>query len=250
MSKESQEHHFARWLLEHGFREGRAGDTFIYTPTTHDGMEVVVYVKHGSFKESGARIWITRGGSSWPTRTEFSLPAAKEAVEAAVVEVDQLYDYGFSGFGAARQRSSTAIPRVRFAHWIESEEAGIVGNVLASGDEAADREAEQWVRDELRAGNQAAWAFACVTAKLDIRSEDPDRYDYELEGRAGLGACSYRSERELWADLLEPMKAEAVGDLVEQLRKLSSGPRDEYGVPMKDRALMQVVLDELLETYS
>jgi hypothetical protein len=65
------------------------------------------------------------------------------------------------------------------------EDAPIEGNVLASGDDAADRRAERSVRRQLEAGNQWAWCVARVAGQWKgLRASDY------------LGGCSYKGEKD------------------------------------------------------
>lgn len=59
----------------------------------------------------------------------------------------------------------------------------IKGNVMASGDDTVDAEAEQWVESQLADGNDWAWCIVTVTATY--RS---------FEGDDALAGCSYESE--------------------------------------------------------
>jgi len=96
---------------------------------------------------------------------------------------------------------------VTFTFELEPDETPFEGNVLASGDDEADREQEAWTRDELDRGNVAAWCVAIV------------RVTWKEYGACDvLGGCSYRSERELWADLAGTMKSEALDRLNETVR--------------------------------
>jgi hypothetical protein len=100
--------------------------------------------------------------------------------------------------------------RVTYTLRIEPEYIPLEGNVLASGNDAEDKAAENDVRTQLRAGNE--WAWCCVT----VEAHYPD---FPFVGRDTLGACSYASE----ADFTQPggyfddMKAEALRDLTAQV---------------------------------
>ncbi len=138
-------------------------------------------------------------------------------------------------------------PEVEFKHWIEPEDIRLEGNVQVSGNDEDDRAQEQWVLDQLEAGNDAAWCQAMVTAKVVINDE-------EFEGRDSLGACSWPSERELWKDQLAEMKANALDDLFDRIRASAAhaargGHQAEpMGLRSKeDNQLLLVVLDQLLE---
>jgi len=65
----------------------------------------------------------------------------------------------------------------------EPEEMDYVGNCMASGDQTIDRQAEQWIRDQLEAGNE--WAWCCVTVTVSWEG---------FEASDHLGGCSYQSE--------------------------------------------------------
>jgi hypothetical protein len=104
----------------------------------------------------------------------------------------------------------------------------IEGNVLASGDDEQDREAEQWVKDQLASGNDLSWCSVTVIARPksfrgkrvqlgENCSIDPP----DVQGWDHLGACSYETQKDLEADLLPDMKERALDCLntvVEWLR--------------------------------
>tara|TARA_R100001530_G_scaffold134994_3_gene111117 strand:- start:556 stop:939 length:384 start_codon:yes stop_codon:yes gene_type:complete len=85
--------------------------------------------------------------------------------------------------------------RIEVAHrdgiWLTVEElpddSPIEGNAMASGDDAVDRRAEQYVRDSLAAGNQWAWCTVRIAA---------EHIDSGVVGESFLGACSYDSEED------------------------------------------------------
>lgn len=89
------------------------------------------------------------------------------------------------------------------------EDLQIEGNAMASGDAEADKEVEDWIKSELRRGNEWAWCTVKVTARWE-----------EYEGTDYLGACSYRSEQEFKKDgYYEDMKDRALEDLNEKVSK-------------------------------
>jgi len=65
----------------------------------------------------------------------------------------------------------------------------IKGNAMASGDGALDREQEDWIRRQLRAGNRWARCCAKVTATFELGG-------VTFSGVAYLGCCSYLSEED------------------------------------------------------
>lgn len=67
----------------------------------------------------------------------------------------------------------------------EEEFVQIRGNAMASGDDAVDREAEQWVIDQLESGNPWAWCCAHVVVTW-----------HGFKGEDFLGCCSYKSEED------------------------------------------------------
>jgi hypothetical protein len=80
------------------------------------------------------------------------------------------------------------------------------GNCSAVDDEE-DAKQEAWVRDQLDRGNQAAWCYVSVSAKLE-----------GFEGRAGVGGCSYESEDAIHAQLVPELQPAALDDLRETMR--------------------------------
>ena len=84
------------------------------------------------------------------------------------------------------------------------EETAVKGNAMASGDDAVDRRAEQWIYRQLAKGNAWAWCTVKVTASQG-----------ESEGVDYLGCCSYTGLKQFlqpdgyWDD----MKSEAFARL-------------------------------------
>lgn len=102
---------------------------------------------------------------------------------------------------------------VHFHLEIFSEESPIKGNVMSSGDEEADRKAEEWVRNQLKLGEYHAWCSVTVSA-----------FWRNMEGKASIGCCSYETYEELYQDLFEKdsecLKKNAYEELLELLRAL------------------------------
>lgn len=98
---------------------------------------------------------------------------------------------------------------VTFTLEIEPEEIPFEGNAIASGDDSVDEETNQWIRDQLNAGNDWAWCCVKVTA--------------EWNGYTGvdyLGGCSYRSEKDFMSDgYYADMKSEALDRLYEEIQR-------------------------------
>ena len=88
------------------------------------------------------------------------------------------------------------------------------GNVMASGDDKVDAEAETEVAAQLAAGN--LWAWCHVVVRAEVTAAGGSRF----VGFDSLGACSYKSE----SDFREPggyfddMKRAALDDLKTKLR--------------------------------
>lgn len=86
----------------------------------------------------------------------------------------------------------------------EEEDLQIKGNALASGDDAEDRRQEEWIRAQLRSGNEWAWCVAIVTVEFAGVIE-----------RDTLGACSYESEADFKA--LGGYYEDMIGEATERL---------------------------------
>lgn len=89
------------------------------------------------------------------------------------------------------------------------EDIEVRGNAMASGDDEADKEAEDAIIADLEAGNEWAWCCAKVTAEWN-----------GFEGEDYLGGCSYRDEADFKAEggYYEDMKERALDDLYAQVR--------------------------------
>ena len=93
------------------------------------------------------------------------------------------------------------------------EETSVKGNALASGDDAQDKEAEDWILAELDRGNEWAWCTVKVTATLGA-----------FRGVDYLGCCSYHSEADFCqpGQYFEDMKGEALDDLKRNIAAVES----------------------------
>lgn len=98
---------------------------------------------------------------------------------------------------------------------VEEEICSVRGNVLASGNDADDKEAEDEILARLEYGDLWAWCRVIITARIEGLEE--------LEGIDTLGCCSYVDER----DFLDPvggyysdMKSAAIEDLKQQLKNV------------------------------
>jgi hypothetical protein len=92
---------------------------------------------------------------------------------------------------------------VEFELRCEPEDIPFVGNCSAIDDET-DRQAEEWILEQLESGNQWAWCCVVVTARWE-----------GFEGRASLGGCSYRSEKDFRCPggYFDDLRVEALDDL-------------------------------------
>lgn len=97
--------------------------------------------------------------------------------------------------------------KIEYGLMCMESEIPIHGNVMASGDDAADRKAEGRVRSAVARGNQWAWGDVRVSAELT--GVNDIGYDY-------LGCCSYKSAADFIENsgYYEDMKNAALDELV------------------------------------
>ncbi len=88
------------------------------------------------------------------------------------------------------------------------EDMGIRGNVLACGDDAEDRRAEDAVIESLNNGNE--WAWCCIQVTLKFK---------DWSGTDFLGGCSYKSKRDFQEEggYFPDMVSRAFDELVENI---------------------------------
>lgn len=117
--------------------------------------------------------------------------------------------------------ASNAAKRLECDGWdyeveVEPEHVDYRGNAMASGDDDADREAEEWIERQLNRGNLAAWCCVIVTA-----TETNPRPGFQARsGVAVLGCCSYENEAALLAMVRADMKPEARSEALGHCPKL------------------------------
>lgn len=101
------------------------------------------------------------------------------------------------------------IDQVAFTVTAEREDTPVRGNALASGDDAADRAAEDAILAELNAGN--VWAWCTVRVRAEYRG---------FVGDDHLGCCSYDSEAAFRepGDYFDDMKKAAFYHLLDAMR--------------------------------
>lgn len=99
---------------------------------------------------------------------------------------------------------------VTFELIVRPESLPVRGNAMCSGDDATDREAEDWILGRLDRGDVWAWADVEVRATWNGLSES----DY-------LGCCSYENAAAFTADAYyEDMKATALERLNARVTEL------------------------------
>lgn len=104
-------------------------------------------------------------------------------------------------------------PGVTLELLCETEHIPIDGNALASGDADEDRKQEQWVRDQLDAGNEWAWCCAHVRVTYEVAIKG-QAFPARIEGNDYLGCCSYVSEADFReGGYFDDMVSEALDDL-------------------------------------
>jgi hypothetical protein len=106
------------------------------------------------------------------------------------------------------------------------EDLSIEGNVMASGDDAFDLECEEKIRKDLDSGNEWAWCCVRVTAEW----EAPNGQTFK--GVEHLGGVSCESEKDFTegqSDYFEDLKAGALEDLNDSIRKLAEALPKEKG---------------------
>ncbi len=96
--------------------------------------------------------------------------------------------------------------QVTYTVTIEQEECSLEGNVMVSGDDAADKAAEDEIRERLMRGDDSAWCSIKVTARLG---------DFEGSGYLGCVTLTddYTAEQcakdhGMYAEALEALKLE------------------------------------------
>lgn len=140
---------------------------------------------------------------------------AKDALETLTTTIDGLHK------AKVNAKLEALLATAEISVQCETEWHDIRGNVMASGDDAADKAAEDAIIARLERGDGWAWCGVQVTATLSLDSES----EVELTGRSGwLGGCSYSDEK----DFREPggnfddMRGEALDGLRKQLEAIAA----------------------------
>ena len=103
------------------------------------------------------------------------------------------------------------IEQVEFETICHSEETQVRGNAMASGDEKADKRAEDRILRQLENGNQ--WAWCTIEVKASYKG---------LTASDFLGCCSYKSQKDFEKDVYYvDMKKQAFDSLIEQIKTLA-----------------------------
>lgn len=93
-----------------------------------------------------------------------------------------------------------------------SEETPVEGNALASGDDAEDTKAEQYIRDQLESGND--WAWCTVEIQGDYLG---------LSASQHLGCCSYKNRLDFEeSGYFRDMKLEVAQEIQEQYERIKN----------------------------
>ena len=98
---------------------------------------------------------------------------------------------------------------IKFTLRCGAEHIPIRGNAMASGDDAADRETEDEIIEDVERGNQWAWGNVTVSASWS-----------GFTGEAHLGGCSYKSGADFRENsgYFKDMVGEALGDLLTEIK--------------------------------
>lgn len=99
------------------------------------------------------------------------------------------------------------IADVTYTIEISPEDMPIEGNASAI-DEATDREVAEWIRAQLRAGNEWAWCVVRVVATVEVEGET-------FTGDSYLSGCSYKNEEDFKAGggYFNDLQVDALEDL-------------------------------------
>lgn len=118
------------------------------------------------------------------------------------------------------------VDEVEFTLEIEPEDLDLRGNVLACGDDAEDKKAEDEIRDRLNRGDDTAWCCLVVKATwiYELNGEE-----HTVKGFDSLGGCTIGEkmmsgtevEKEAWELAnAHAMKDSALDDLNRRLRAI------------------------------
>ena len=99
------------------------------------------------------------------------------------------------------------IDQVNFSVIVHPEEIPVRGNAIASGDDRADKRAEDSIIRQLENGNN--WAWCTVEVKATWKSFSASDY---------LGCCSYKSQKDFEkGGYFQDMKEQAFGQIFSQI---------------------------------
>lgn len=104
------------------------------------------------------------------------------------------------------------IEQVEFSIECLPEDTQVQGNAMFSGDNEADREAEENIIQKLDNGNEWAWCTVRVVARHK-----------GIEGDDYLGCCSYDSEKDFIENsgYYQDMKSIAYEELISRLKEMA-----------------------------
>lgn len=126
---------------------------------------------------------------------------------------------------------------VSYAVTVEPEDIPFVGNCSAI-DPETDRQTEEWIREQLNAGNEYAWCWVKVVASVV--------YDGIIfTGEDSLGGISCRDREELDRVFLPEMRAPALADLRDRLQRVISNERADLDAVKRHADRARVALARL-----
>lgn len=102
------------------------------------------------------------------------------------------------------------VREVVFEVYTRADDTDLEGNVMASGDDAADAEAEQDIRDRLNAGDETAWCGVCVRASWQCAAGIDYQGDASLWGNtlsSDYTAATVAEQHGLYQEALEDLNA-------------------------------------------
>lgn len=126
------------------------------------------------------------------------------------------------------------IEQVEFTIEVQQDDSQIEGNAMASGDNEADKKAENEIYEQLEGGNVWAWASVTVTAEWK-----------GIEGFDRLGQCSYKSQEDFEGDgYYADMKAVAYAELVSKIKSFGTEEKEGSEYPSLNEFQIESMIDD------
>lgn len=183
----------------------------------HFGCSKKLAARLAEVQEAGRR----HGEAGWYRGGDFSsdadwvngVGAEIQALEELLdVQDDCIFELYYNAHGEALPEEPE-VSDCTFDLTCFPSDTSVRGNVLASGDPAADKAAEDAINERLRDGDQWAWCNVVVTCMWE-----------GFEGRASLGAVSVADERafRMSEDFAE-LRGEAFDDLGTEIARQREG---------------------------